>query len=1062
MYKRKPIRLIALLMAVCMLLSVLPGSGLRTEAAKADAKQPESTSSAEVQLSAATQTLSEDCKILNYVHAEVFGSANHVARLASEETLSSYVFLNADGTRTAYYLDEAVKFVDADGKVQEKDLTLVPTVGGYTTEKNDIGLSIPTNPASGVTLLWNNTAVRIIPQGGTVGETVVEDNTVRYVDYYGSGMDLVYTPTLSGLKEDIVLESYVGQNSFTFMLNTGGLNLYSANGRYYLAASKTAVDRIDLGDVVTFDAKGRFSVGSMTAQTVMAGQIYRLTLTVDEAFLTDPSTVYPVSIDPTLTVSDNTHGAGAIEDVSIYQGRPTTNGNWTYLHSGYYDNNYTVSRTLIRLPGLTSNSIYQGVTANQILTAEFHIWEASGTTAANVSLKANTGSSVWTESGATWYNAGVTLGATYDTRSIGINAKATFDITQLVKDWKTGVQNAQKGFVLQSSNETSLDKAFYSSEHSNTDRRPYVEVNYITTNNTIGIVNTTLTLNEGTTGIISKQSVPSGLGVEWTSSNTAVATVSEDGVVTAKKAGVVTITASATGADSQTCTVYVTIPDGVYYLEHTDSECFLYGGGANISNLNNVQIATKKITSPDKLSQMWKVKYLGSGYYSIRPMHKLDLGLYADAGNGNGVRLWSIGTTDLVSSVPLYARWSVTYNMTGYVLKNMNENDRVLVPQNNSLANGTAAAFTDYSSADTCQRWRFNTISNPPEGILFYDLLTGRAEASPARHVASGQSKTLSDIYLGVAVYSCDFIDQSVEWSSSNGAAVSVNGSSGNITGGTTSGASVINVTSRTKPTVSNSYTAYNVSTVYTYHNYYDPESFDSSQRALIDDAILFADKVFYDYFSIALRMGGDAQEETITLLRECNSSLDEACNSVDGCGDCNGRHHKDTYNISTQMCENFNSAFAFRVLWCNRPDDTFCDSNDANHESELHAKGDPLAIVYDFRPAIHILNLSSQYSTRQKAHMSLLLAHETMHCFGFEDVYDETLDSEDAPDVNKHDPDNKWICLMDYFYADNGAAVQFYEDILVGVRDVFCDDCEDLAKIVVASKVEHDIINNE
>ena len=119
-------------------------------------------------MSATAQTLSKDCKILNYVHAEVFGSANHVARLASEETLSSYVFLNADGTRTAYYLDEAVKFVDADGKVQEKDLMLVPTVGGYTTENNDIGLSIPTNPASGVTLLWNNTAVRIIPAPGKV------------------------------------------------------------------------------------------------------------------------------------------------------------------------------------------------------------------------------------------------------------------------------------------------------------------------------------------------------------------------------------------------------------------------------------------------------------------------------------------------------------------------------------------------------------------------------------------------------------------------------------------------------------------------------------------------------------------------------------------------------------------------------------------------------------------------------------------------------------------------------------------------------------------------------
>ena len=398
-------------------------------------------------------------------------------------------------------MDEAVKFVDANGIIQEKDLTLVPTVGGYTTEKNDIELTLPTDPSSGITLIWNNTAVRIIPQGGTVGEAVVEDNTVRYVDYYGNGADLVYTPTLSGLKEDIILESYAGKNTFTFMLNTGGLRLYSANGRYFLAASKTATERIELGDVVSFDARGRFSVGTMTAQTVTAGQIYRLTLTVDEAFLTDPNTVYPVSIDPTLEVNDN-NAAGSIEDVSIYQGKPTTNGNWTYLHSGYYDSTYTVSRTLFRLTGLISSSVYQELNASQINSVEFHIWEASGTAATNVSLRANTGSATWTESGATWNNAGVTLGATYDTRSVGINAQATFDITQLVKDWKAGTQNAQKGFVLQSSNETSRDKAFYSSEHSTTSKRPYVVAGYSSTQAAFAMQDTVIRVNEGATKTI--------------------------------------------------------------------------------------------------------------------------------------------------------------------------------------------------------------------------------------------------------------------------------------------------------------------------------------------------------------------------------------------------------------------------------------------------------------------------------------------------------------------------------------------------------------------------------
>lgn len=480
MRKRECRKLISLLLILCMLLTAIPASADSVELSGSEMTKVEQQASTVVeqpQLSTTAQILSEDCKILNYVNAEVFSSANHVARLTSEETLSSYVFLNEDGTRTAYFMDEAVKFVDANGIIQEKDLTLVPTVGGYTTEKNDIELTLPTDPSRGITLLWNNTAVRIIPQGGTIGETVVEDNTVRYVDYYGNGADLVYTPTLSGLKEDIILESYAGKNTFSFMLNTGGLRLYSANGRYFLAASKTATERIELGDVVSFDTRGRFSVGTMTAQTVTAGQIYRLTLTVDEAFLTDPNTVYPVSIDPTLEVNDN-NAAGSIEDVSIYQGKPTTNGNWTYLHSGYYDSNYTVSRTLFRLKGLIDSKIYNSITKCNILSAEFHIREASGTPTTDVWLRGNTGSAAWTESGATWNSPTVTLGSIYDTVAVGTNAWACFDITNLVKAWKYGICDPQCGFILQSSNETSVDKAFYSSEHSSTANRPYVVLTY--------------------------------------------------------------------------------------------------------------------------------------------------------------------------------------------------------------------------------------------------------------------------------------------------------------------------------------------------------------------------------------------------------------------------------------------------------------------------------------------------------------------------------------------------------------------------------------------------------
>ena len=146
------------------------------------------------------------------------------------------MFQNEDGSRTVYIMDEAVKYVDADGIIREKDLTLTSAIGGYTTSQNDVQLTIPNNPTNGIRISYNNKHISMIPQEGTFsGMPEISDGSVTYTNYYGEGTSLRYTPTLSGIKEDIILSSYNGTNSFSFMLNTGGLYLYQLNGRYFLA-----------------------------------------------------------------------------------------------------------------------------------------------------------------------------------------------------------------------------------------------------------------------------------------------------------------------------------------------------------------------------------------------------------------------------------------------------------------------------------------------------------------------------------------------------------------------------------------------------------------------------------------------------------------------------------------------------------------------------------------------------------------------------------------------------------------------------------------------------------
>ena len=215
-------------------------------------------------------------------------------------------------------------------------------------------------------------------------------------------------------------------------------------------------------------------------ETVKAGQQYRITLTVDEAFLTDPNTVYPVTIDPILTVSDNTHGAGAIEDAPIYEGYPTSNfGSYQYNRAGYAGTTYKKGRTVVRLKGMLNDEHYSKILGAQIESVKFYIADATGTSNVNIKLFPLTSNSTWTENNVTWRNVGTCTDSPADTAAPSGGNYAYFNLTNLAKAWKRGSYfGGQSGFVLVGANESSVDKSLYSSEHATTAKRPYVVAKY--------------------------------------------------------------------------------------------------------------------------------------------------------------------------------------------------------------------------------------------------------------------------------------------------------------------------------------------------------------------------------------------------------------------------------------------------------------------------------------------------------------------------------------------------------------------------------------------------------
>ncbi len=566
-------------------------------------------------LSAAlTASMEEESMLFRYVDRASFIEAGHIERVIEDEELNTYVFKNPDGSKTMYFLGEDVKYLNAQGVQQEKRLDLVALDSGYTARSSDVSLALPNAISKGVTLACNGHSVTLTPKpqtltGGTVStgsaltggtgarltadleEALIEQalqiapigisaGKADYQGVFGAGTTLRYTPTLSGVKEDVILDTYRGQNTFAFTLNTGNLSVFEENGQYFIAESAEAEEKILISETWVYDSADHFEKGTLTVTPVKAG-LYLLTVGANVDFLTDESTVYPVYIDPTLTISYGTTGGGYIEDATVYEGDPTNNyGPVSTCVVGKYS--YGPGRTAVRLNGLLSSEVYQNIHGVLIDEVNFYMYRKSGATA-KISAYALM-NEIWAEDEVTWD----TLGAHFSNENSPEVTVASnlmiLNITNLVFDWKT--ENAwypargAAGFVLISSAEDTVVNQFYSSEISNTSYRPYVTMTYST--NTVKILspehpyravadNEKVYIQSGETIQLEAAIYPLTETIDWSVNNSSVAGIgSSTGTVTARQNGCVTISAvtvsSGNNIDSIEVWVVPIIP-GEYYIE---------------------------------------------------------------------------------------------------------------------------------------------------------------------------------------------------------------------------------------------------------------------------------------------------------------------------------------------------------------------------------------------------------------------------------------------------------------------------------------------------------------
>lgn len=560
----------------------------------------------------------------------------HVNRLwEQEEDLNSIVFQNRDGTKTMYYYNYPVKYKDANGKIRDKSNKISQTSGGdYTNAENDINTYFPKklNRNKGIELKFGEYVVEMAPniKGNSgasrqTGHNKYFDPTgyVQYPNVFDESISLRYTPTFEGYKEDIVLSKYAGINEFSFRLYTDGLSLVmNEDGTYYLIDPLSGVVKTQIGDLVVYDSKPfdvpeeilNESVSNPTeedfakkeatlkeliesvpidknatdelpntpnkyfhqykVETVRQDNEYLITVVVDVNYLTDSERVYPVYVDPTISVSGSGIGK-TIQDAPIYANKPgTASGGNTYNVVGYQGSTYGVGRTLMKFPGLSSNSTYANLSFDQITSLQLHIYEGSGSTNnACIDLWQYNGTS-WTESTARCNNVGWdSYSNNFTWNYINCSGWQTFDLTSMVATWKSSPTALNKGIMLK--NYTSESSSGYSKHFLSTESsyKPYLTYTYVSNVpvSQVCLSPSTLTLNVNDTYYLNGSVLPynaTNKTIYYESSNTSVATVGyTSGLVCASSPGSTTITARSAADNSKYATCTVTVQR--YYCNRT-------------------------------------------------------------------------------------------------------------------------------------------------------------------------------------------------------------------------------------------------------------------------------------------------------------------------------------------------------------------------------------------------------------------------------------------------------------------------------------------------------------
>lgn len=503
-----------------------------------------------------------DSDIPETLTREQLASHGAVARLREEEPDEfTFVYLNDDGTRTSYSYGVPVKY-EENGEIIDKNNAIKDFNGKYGNTASDMELRFPKKLGK-ISVKYKNHNIKIEPiTSANKADASINGNAVTYYGAFGLGTDLKYSSTMSGMKEDIILQSYQGVNSFSFEIKTNGLELKQLNGQYVIADGETTV--FSFGDLEVTDSftgideatdnwAEHITYAQGSIQTIKENDKYIFTVTVSADFLTSPATVYPVYIDPSFNVDRQ-----YIQDTYIAAGYTNNYVNASLVAVGYGTNSKNI-RTVAKITSLYGGNTVQG----KITSAYYSMYCTSNySSSPTVDVYTINPDITWNPSTATWQNSANLImnnSTKISSLTVGGAGRYNFNITAAYQSWQLGTVN--NGLMFRMTTEVSGKyRQFSSANVSTSTNLAYITVTYDLSVIGIQLSQSSAYMSAGETLQLAWMVYPTELsGLTWESSNPSVATVNQTGLITAISTGSATITARSVYSESSYATCQIEV-----------------------------------------------------------------------------------------------------------------------------------------------------------------------------------------------------------------------------------------------------------------------------------------------------------------------------------------------------------------------------------------------------------------------------------------------------------------------------------------------------------------------